>query len=106
MRDGRLSLKQAINDPIKLEIYPDSNQTATGDLYLDDGENMRYQDDEKTYVVYGYAASGMISVEKVVPDIMTYAKSARKVITSIEIFGIENKPESVENLWAEQRAPN
>ena len=46
----RMSLLEAINDPIKLDIYPDEDKAASGNLYLDDGENMQYAQDEKTYV--------------------------------------------------------
>jgi hypothetical protein len=42
---------------------------------------------------------------KVLPDRFTYAKSARKAVTTIEIYGIESNPKSVENVWAEHRAP-
>ena len=41
---------QAIKDSIKLEIYPNDDREAMGELYLDDGENMRYEEGEKTYV--------------------------------------------------------
>ena len=34
---GRMSILQAIDDPIRLEIYPASDSTASGYLYLDDG---------------------------------------------------------------------
>jgi len=44
---GRMSLLEAINDPVNLLVYPTVESqfnlgTASGDLYLDDGENNNY----------------------------------------------------------------
>lgn len=36
---GRLSILHAINDPLRIEVYPDSTSTASGQLYLDDYES-------------------------------------------------------------------
>jgi len=39
---GRMSILQAIDDPIRLEVYPDASNTASGNLYLDDGMTNQY----------------------------------------------------------------
>lgn len=38
----RMSILQAIDDPIRIEVYPDANNDATGLLYLDDGMTNAY----------------------------------------------------------------
>lgn len=47
---NRMSLLEAINDPVTLLIYQDSSHTATGDLYLDDGQTNNYLLNERTQV--------------------------------------------------------
>jgi len=39
---GRTSILQAIDDPIRIEVYPDAANTALGNLYLDDGMSNQY----------------------------------------------------------------
>ena len=39
---GRMSILQAIDDPIRLEVYPDAANIASGYLYLDDGMSNQY----------------------------------------------------------------
>ena len=51
----RMSLLQAIDDPVNLLIYPDlSTDTASGDLYLDDGESNNYLQKECTQVQFNW----------------------------------------------------
>lgn len=40
-----LSLLSCITNPIRVEVYPDSNGWAQGFLYVDDGETLKYRDD-------------------------------------------------------------
>jgi len=67
-----MSLLEAIDDPINLLIYPevkvDSTQgTATGDLYLDEGENNNYLMKERTQVQFDWANS-QLTVKKTLTD--------------------------------------
>jgi len=100
----RLSLMQAINDPVRLEIYPNSTQGAYGDMYIDDGETMAYQQDQRTLLRFAFC-DGTISVMKLLPDEMRFSRAARKNIVHIEIYDVQANPKQVENVWAEARAP-
>lgn len=53
--EGRMSLLEAIWDPINLMIYPDlTSSAAQGELYLDDGESNNYLNGEFTHVKYNW----------------------------------------------------
>jgi len=41
-QSDRLSILQAIDDNLRIEVYPDSSVTAMGDLYLDDYTSHQY----------------------------------------------------------------
>jgi len=67
-----MSLLQAIDDPINLLIYPEvklifKQGTATGELYLDDGENNNYLMKERTQVQFDWANS-QLTVKKTLTD--------------------------------------
>lgn len=52
---GRMSLLEAIDDPVNLLIYPDVlGQDATGDLHLDEGETNQYLQKERTEVRFDW----------------------------------------------------
>lgn len=51
VKESRMSLLDAINDPLKLEIYLDPvTNTASGYLYIDDGMTLNYLTAIKTLV--------------------------------------------------------
>lgn len=77
---GRMSLMEAINDPINLMIYPNlTSNAAKGDLYLDDGETNNYLNGEYTQVQFNWDGAALI-VTKTVPDNISYAKASGKFI--------------------------
>ena len=103
-QDSRESLLQAIDDPIRLEIYPDTmgaHPIASGHLYLDDGENHNNRNKERTQVRYDYDGS-VISVTKSLPDENLYAKGATKIIDEVMIFNVDKAPKRVLNRFAMQ----
>ena len=58
---------KAIQNDIKLDIYPDSHSYAIGILYLDDGESLKHEKGERTLVHYTYSGN-VLSTMKVLPD--------------------------------------
>ena len=103
-QDNRESLLQAIEDPIRLEIYADTMGKvphAVGHLYLDDGENHNNRHHERTQVRYNYDGK-LISVTKSVSDENLYAKAATKIIDEVMIFGVDKAPKRVLNRFAMQ----
>ena len=100
--EGRKSLLEAIDDPVRLEIYTDSmneHPYASGYLYLDDGENHNNRHHERTQVRYDYDGTH-IKVTKSIPDENLYAKAATKIIDEVMIFGVEKAPKRVLNKFA------
>ena len=102
--DSRESLLQAIEDPIRLEIYSNTMGEAPhaeGHLYLDDGENHNNRHHERTQVKYEYNGK-TVSVTKSIGDENMYAAAATKIIDEVLIFGVENAPKRVLNRFAMQ----
>ena len=102
--DGRESLLQAIEDPVRLEIYADTmfeHPYATGYLYLDDGENHNNRHHERTQVRYDFNGKD-IQVTKSIGDENLYSKAATKIIDEVMIFGVEKAPKRVLNKFAMQ----
>ena len=100
----RLSILQAINDPIRLEIYPCHNKEdgphAIGTLYLDDGEsNHHSRHNERTRVHYIYDGN-TVSVMKILKDDHMYVHAATKVINELTIYGVHEEPKAVLNRFA------
>jgi alpha-glucosidase (family GH31 glycosyl hydrolase) len=46
LHDDCMSLLSCINNPLRLEVYPDGDGYAESLLYLDDGESMDYKFDD------------------------------------------------------------
>ena len=102
---GRMSLLEAIDDPINLLVYPHVvDQDATGDLYLDEGENNSYLQKERTEVRFDWNGASL-SVTKTLTDDNMYAKASGKYINKAQIFGIATTPVSVRNSFVSDQ-PN
>merc|ERR1719389_1477037 len=104
MNDNVESLLQAIEAPIRLEIYPDTmgkEPFAEGFLYLDDGENHNNRHHEKTQVRYNYDGK-TISVTKSIGDENLYVPAATHIIDEVMLFGIPEAPKRVLNRFAMQ----
>jgi alpha-glucosidase (family GH31 glycosyl hydrolase) len=102
--DSAESLTQAIEDPIRLEIYADTmgaHPYATGHVYLDNGESHGNRHHERTQVRYDYDGS-TISVTKSIGDENLYSKASTKLIDQVMIFGVEKAPKRVLNKFAMQ----
>lgn len=53
---GRQSLLEAWNDPVNLMIYPNiATESASGPLYLDDGETNNYLQNARTEVEFNWS---------------------------------------------------
>lgn len=80
---GRMSLLEAIDDPINLLVYPHvASQDAAGDLYLDDGESNAYLTKERTEVKFDWNGA-QLSVTKTLTDDNMYAKASGKYINKV-----------------------
>lgn len=100
---NRMSLLEAINDPVTLLIYQDSSHTATGDLYLDDGQTNNYLLNERTQVQFSWkknllSNSFTLSVTKTLTDDNMYAKASGKFLNKVQIFNAAS-PDHVVNRY-------
>ena len=90
--EPRLSILSAIDDPVRLEVYPCHNKAdgphAIGTLYLDDGESHRHTHNERTRVHYIYDGN-TVSVMKILKDENLYIHAATKIIDEVTIYGVD-----------------
>ena len=102
--DSSESLLQAIESPVRLEVYPDTiskDPWAEGFLYLDDGENHNNRQREKTQVRYNFDGK-TISVTKSIGDENLYANAATHIIDEVMVFNVNEAPSKVLNKFAMQ----
>jgi hypothetical protein len=73
--------------PIRLEIYIDKSNKATGLLYLDDGETHNYRDkEERTLINFSYENN--ILTKKAVLRNSFYDMAAEMKIQEVSIYGV------------------
>ena len=86
-------------DPIRLEIYLDDNQKASGLLYLDDGKSFNYQtSNEKILIKYWYE-NATLSYDLVFPPENFFEAASLIKITEIVIYGLKAQPKSAFDLY-------
>ena len=97
------SLLQAIDNALTLDIYLDqSDGSASGYIYMDDGQTFNYRDQcEKTLVEFTFQPSGehetTFEAEKKVRDECKLDAAASKQITRVNVYGVTRMPESVQS---------
>jgi len=101
---GRMSLLEAIDDPVTLLVYQDINEAAVGDLYLDDGQTFNYMSNERTQVAFSYKKNKLrnswtLSVTKVLTDDNMYAKASGKFLNKVQVFNFLTMPDHVVNRY-------
>lgn len=101
---GRMSLLEAIDDPITLLVYQDTAHKAIGDLYLDDGQTFNYMSNERTQVQFSYKKNTLsnsytLSVTKTLTDDNMYAKASGKFLNKMQIFNFLTIPDHVVNRY-------
>ena len=94
-----MSLLEAWDDPIHLLIYPYVGggsilfDTASGDMYLDDGESNNYLNNEYSWVYFSW--SGALTVTRMAPNNALYAKASGKFINKATVYNVGFPPVKV-----------
>lgn len=89
----RRSSVQMKDDPFTLRIALDENQSATGTLYLDDGETFQYQNNKYELLTFHYEATTpkthVLSVSK---STKSGEVSIKNTVNRVSILGVESAP--------------
>lgn len=94
----RMSILEAVFDPIRLEVFPETESgTASGTLYLDDGETNAYKDYSAYTVVQFDWDGATVSATKQTDT--SYAQASNKMINQIVIMNVATQPTQVLNVW-------
>ena len=80
---------------MKLVFY---EGTASGELYLDDGENNNYLMNERTQVQFNWS-NNQLTVTKTLTDENQYPKASGKFINKAQIFNVAAAPDHVRNSY-------
>ena len=100
----RMSILSAIDDPIRLEVFPDSTGQGTGKLYLDDGLTNDYQSGAYAEYEFTYSDS-ILSVKTVSADAgAMWAQTSNKMISEVVIQNMPGQPWAVQNKWIDATA--
>lgn len=95
---GRMSLLSAIDDNLRIEVYPTAAGSASGELYLDDGLSHDYMTGAQTMVQFNFDGT-TLSVQNVLES--SYYKASNKMIDEVTIFNVVDCPQAVLNKWAD-----
>lgn len=99
---GRMSLLSAIDDNLRLEVYPTSLGGASGELYLDDGLSHNYRKGSQSLVQFNFDGT-TLSVQSLIECTYefdcSYFKATNKMIDEIVILNVASCPDAVLNKW-------
>ena len=88
-----MSLTPCIQNEVTLEVYLDENDSATGSLYIDDGESFEYQTDSKFAEISMSLSGGTLrsSLTDGTRDVI----GANQKVTKMSIYGFHSEPLAV-----------
>lgn len=96
-----LSLMNALNNNYRLDVYPNADNYAVGNLYLDDGDSFNHEQGMFTVVHY-YFEDNAIWVEKITETENIYPLAATKMVVAVAINGLSEAPARVYNIATKQ----
>ena len=89
-----MALLPCIKNPIRLEVYLNSDDGAGGSLYLDDGETFEFKtsEDGSAEISIGYSGNNLTSQNT---SGNNYATGEDQVVTQVIIYGFKSSPADV-----------
>lgn len=89
-----MALLPCIKNPVRLEVYLNSEDGAGGSLYLDDGETFEFKNSEDSYAEISISYSGnMLTSQNTAGN--NYATGEDQVVTQVVIYGFKSSPAAV-----------
>ena len=94
LHEDCMALLPCIRNPVRLEVYLDENDEASGDLYLDDGETYEFQNnpDGHARIQFGYSGN-MLTSSNI--DGTNYVYGEDQLVTQVVIYGFKSSPADV-----------
>jgi alpha-glucosidase (family GH31 glycosyl hydrolase) len=99
MHRGALSLLRTKMNPIRLDIYLSTEGTATGRLYLDDGESFRYQRSlEQALIEYEFK-DNKLTCKNILDSHYKYEAAQYLKIVEVNFYGMYRSPSRVKSTY-------
>ena len=94
LHEDCMALLPCIRNPIRLEVYLDENDEASGELYLDDGETYEFSNNPDGHARIQFSYSGnTLSSSNV--DGTSYAYGEDQLVSQVVIYGFKSSPADV-----------
>ena len=94
LHEDCMALLPCIRNPVRLEVYLDENDEASGELYLDDGETYEFQNNPDGHARIQFSYSGnTLSSSNV--DGTNYSYGEDQLVTQAVIYGFKSSPADV-----------
>ena len=87
--DNCKSILDCIDKPIMLKVFLTEDQTASGTLYLDDGETYNPQGNERAHISYVFNGE-MLSAENILET--SYSFPGQQRLFEAVFYGLKQKP--------------
>jgi hypothetical protein len=86
-----MSLLSCIDNPLRIEVYPDESGWGQGYIYLDDGETLDYQHKSNSHAWIQMTWTGnSLYLTNIASNNYEFPLTQR--VTSVAVYGIETAP--------------
>lgn len=90
LHDDCMAISTCMFDKIRLDVYLDADQKASGNLYTDDGVSFKHETD-KEYATVAFKFDGNLSSELTSTE-ATYTFPKSQTIDQVAIYGLSSTP--------------
>merc|ERR1712187_1019460 len=94
LHEDCMALLPCIKNPIRLEVYLDENDSASGSLYLDDGETYEFLNSTDGHASISFSYDGnMLTSSNTAGN--NYETGEDQVVSQVVIYGFKKSPAAV-----------